>query len=175
VLVVPCPRSLLVGRVVRRPGSRRESYASCCLAASAKTCAQGALGPTGGESCWAFLLSNPAGVIRIFEQLAEHSQCSFRRIIVVDDGRIRSELAPHRDFSIFDVIVANMGFPAKLIFDRPMVPVIVGLRRHDFSSLLLVATMRKASSGAARWSAKKNLMAFATDSKQCIPLSQWIF
>ena len=35
-----------------------------------------------------FLLSNPAGVIRIFEQLAEHSERSFRRIIVVDDGRI---------------------------------------------------------------------------------------
>jgi len=121
------------------------------------------------------LLSNPAGVIRIFEQLAEHSERSFRRIIVMEDGRIGPKLAPDRDFSIFDVIVANMGFPTKLTFDRPMVTVLVGLRRHDPSSFLQEAIMRKASSGAARWSAKKNLMAFATGSKQCIPPSQWIF
>jgi hypothetical protein len=35
-----------------------------------------------------------------------------------------------------------------------MVTVFVGLRRHYPSSLLPVATMRKASSGAARWNAK---------------------
>jgi hypothetical protein len=51
--------------------------------------------------------------MRLRKQLAEHSQRQFFRVVFMDGGRIGSKLAPYRDFTTLQVIVANMIFPAK--------------------------------------------------------------